>query len=360
MTVVAAFKAYGVPVLVGDLLITVDTSKKEHSFLPTSPIAASTLSEDAQAKISGTRKKVHLFGNSLAVAWSGSLLAATSVLKALKQQSDREQIGRDTLVDFLSSQTDWTEDKFSILLTGWVSDPELLCFRWNSAWPQEVFFGDRFFDGSGDHIFEALVDEQVSSGTGPGIKSNVEQGIYAVLAKVGKLVSHEVLTGETLRSRFGYCYEVAYFDGEKFRYVDEVTYLSWLVRISNSGPRYQAMPSPAIVKYKNFGEYSAVQTVRLDAGADVHTFFEVVTPAYSVMPELDPAKIGPLPTNSNLFCNILQINAPTFNGLAALVNAESDKSFMNFEIRGGKHCFEINMRVIEQKLGLDSISDLPK
>jgi hypothetical protein len=360
MTVVAAFSAYGIPVLVGDLLITADTSKEESSFLPTSPAAASTLSKDVRAKISGTRKKVHLFGTSLAVAWSGSLLAASSVLKALKELSDREQIDKDTLVDFLRSQTGWEEDKFTIFLTGWVVKPEVLCFRWNSAWPQEVFFGDRFFDGSGDEVFEALVNEPVSSSIGPRIESNREQAIYSVLAKVGKLISHEVLTGETLRSRFGYCYEVAYFDGENFRYVDEVTYLSWLVRISNSDPRYQAIPSPAIVKYKNFGEYSAVQTVRLDAGSDIHTFFEVVTPAYSATPELDPAKIGPLPTNSNLFCNILQINAPTFNGVAALVNAESDKSFMTFEIRNGKHCFEINMRVVERMLGLDSTSDIPK
>jgi hypothetical protein len=352
MTVVAAFRTCGTPILIGDLLVTADTNNEESSFLPTSPGTAATLSKDICARIAGTRKKVHLFGGSVAVAWSGSLLAASSVLKALKDFSEGREIDRDILAAFLAQQTGWEADGVSVVLTGWVVKPELLCFRWNSTWPHEVFFDDRFFDGSGDEVFEALIDEQVRSAAGPGIESNCEKAIYSVLAKVGKLVSHEVFTGETLRSRFGYCYEVAYFDGARFRYVDEVTYLSWLVRISDSEPRYQAMPAPAIVKYKNFGEFSAVQTVRLDTGAEVHTFFEVVTPAFSAMKELDPAKIGPLPTSSDLFCNVLQINAPSYNCAAALVNAASDKSFMNFEIRDGKHCFEINMRVVEQMLGL--------
>lgn len=352
MTVVAAFRTCGTPILVGDLLITADANNEESSFLPTSPGAAASLSKDICARIAGTRKKVHLFGGSVAIAWSGSRLAASSVLKALKEFSDGSEVDINTLTAFLAQQTGWEEDRVSVVLTGWVVKPELLCFRWNSSWPHEVFFDDRFFDGTGEEIFEALIDEKVRSSAGPGIENNCEKAIYSVLAKVGKLVSHEVFTGDTLRSRFGYCYEVAYFNGTEFRYVDEVTYLSWLVRISDSEPRYQAMPAPAIVKYKNFGEFSAVQTVRLDTGAEVHTFFEVVTPVFSAMNELDPSMIGPLPTNSDLFCNVLQIKATSYNCVAALVNAASDKSFMNFEIRDGKHCFEINMRVVEQMLSL--------
>lgn len=350
MTVVAAFKAFETPLLVADMLLTAESNIQGDSFLPTAPGAAATLPNEIQAKVAGTRKKLHLFGGQLAVAWSGSWLAASSILQALKENSVTNIPDQDSLVSFLTKQTEWADDQISVVLTGWLGKPEPTCFRWNSAWPQEVFFDDRFFDGSGDEIFEALLDEKVMAGTGALLQSSVERAIYAALAKVGKLVSHEVFTGETLRSRFGYCYEIAYYDGAEFRYLDEVTYLSWLVRISDTEPRYQAQPAPAIVKYKNLGEYSAVQTVRLDTRPTVQTFFEVVTPAYSTMPEIDPAKIGPLPANSNIFCNVLQINSPTYNGVAALVNHASDKSFMNFEVRNGKHCFEINMRVVEEML----------
>lgn len=351
MTVVAAFRTSGIPLLVGDLLVTANANGGKKSFLPTAPGAAAALPDEIQVRVDGTRKKVHVFGGQLAVAWSGSFLAASSILRSLKAFAETTPVDQETLSQFLDTQTDWKEDRVSVVLTGWVSKPEPLCFRWNSAWPHEVFFDERFFDGSGDRIFEGLIDEAVTSGTGPGMSTDIERAIYAALAKIGKLVSHEVFTGETLRAKFGYCYELAYFDGAEFRYLDEVTYLSWLVRITDSDPRYQAQVAPAIVKYKNFGEFSAVQTVRLDMGPEVHTFFEVVTPAYSTMPEVDPSKIGPLPTNSNLFCNVLQLNAPTFNSVVALVNHCSDRSFMNFEIRNGKHCFEINMRVVEEMLG---------
>ena len=146
MTVVAAFRTCGTPILVGDLLITADANNEENSFLPTSPAAAASLPKDICARIAGTRKKVHLFGGSVAIAWSGSWLAASSVLKALKDFSNGSEVDSNTLTAFFAQQTGWEEDRVSVVLTGWLVKPGLLCFRWNSSWPHEVFFDDRFFD----------------------------------------------------------------------------------------------------------------------------------------------------------------------------------------------------------------------
>jgi hypothetical protein len=156
MTIVAAFRSHGVPILVSDLLITADTQTEQKSFLPTAPAAASSLSKDIRAKIVGTRKKVHLFGGVIAVAWSGSWLAASSVLNDFHNFSKNKTINGDMFKNFLVQQTIWLDENLTVILTGWIIQPEPVCFRWNSSWPNEIYFDERFFDGSGDETFETL------------------------------------------------------------------------------------------------------------------------------------------------------------------------------------------------------------
>ena len=118
MTVVAAFPLYGVPVLVGDLLVTADAEADSPPFLPTAPDAAARLPEQIGARIAGTQKKVHLIGSNLAVAWCGSKLAASRVIRHLHETFSSARATVRALTNELARITDYQDEPFSVQIIG--------------------------------------------------------------------------------------------------------------------------------------------------------------------------------------------------------------------------------------------------
>ena len=114
MTVVAAFPLYGVPVLVGDLLVTADADANSPSFLPTAPETAARLPEQIRARVAGTQKKVHLIGSNLAVAWCGSKLAASRVIYQLHKTFSSTRATVRTLTNELARITVYQDELFSV------------------------------------------------------------------------------------------------------------------------------------------------------------------------------------------------------------------------------------------------------
>lgn len=127
MTLIAAFRSYGVPALIGDLLIS-DGSR---------------------------RKKVQIIADRLAIAWTGHLVAAQAVVKALQAELGTRSPTRKILESILTNPTFASElGSWHVTLIGWIVEGTTAhCFRWNSLYPIEVFYGDPMYDGSGD--FEA-------------------------------------------------------------------------------------------------------------------------------------------------------------------------------------------------------------
>jgi len=80
MTVISAFNVGGVPVIVGDSLITTSEPGVVSKPVPT----AEKLPPLKQA-ISGFCRKVHILDNKLVVAWAGSKFRAEQLLPDLKR-----------------------------------------------------------------------------------------------------------------------------------------------------------------------------------------------------------------------------------------------------------------------------------
>ncbi len=307
MTVVAAFRMHGVPLLVGDMLITSSLIGEKSSWLATAPFVAKFLPEKLGFRIAGAQKKVHLIGKFLAVSWVGSKLSGATILRAVHEKFSEEIPTKDSFQSFLSSFNDRQAENLSVHLIGWIIDGQPECFRWNSSYPDVVYFDGPQFEGSGEALFAQILDQPVTAGrAGDGLDSPLEQVIYLILAKLTALIQLEISTGITLENRFGYCYDIVFFDGREFQYVSSYTFSSWNLNLDRSG-EIQVQMSNLILKYKNFRDYSIVQVSDLRGANGVNTSVDLITPVFDEMKTFDVKQIGRQSVASAFFCSFINM-----------------------------------------------------
>lgn len=351
MTIVAAFRAQGIPVLIGDMLITSLADNKESNFLPTQPYFSKSLPHETGRRVCGARKKVHLINDKLVIGWAGSLHAASRVLAKLNNLFASEKATRETLEKALTSINDYTEEIWNVHVIGWIFDGEPHCFRWNSGYPSEVFFHHSHFEGSGENTFLETFTAHTNLYAGPGVDSPELVAQMGCLAMISKLIDKEIWTGVTLKESFGYCYEVIYLDGDEFRFVDEVAYPMWEIKKERAGYWYRA--GPLIVKYKNVGKFSVVQTSHLYGELANSTHLDMVTPVFDEMKTFDVAKLGRQSLASDYYCNFMRFEYKDGNVFTGpLVVHSSSVELMCHEQKDGKDSFSLNMKKIAEAFGL--------
>ena len=340
MTLVAAFRAQGIPVLVGDMLVTANPQPGERSYLPTHPEAAAAMPEKLGRRIVGSKKKVHILSPGLAVAWSGSELGARTALKELAQTrpGTLDEVRRVlAAIQHLKGESEYVH------VIGWIHDGAPHCFRWNSAWPSEIYYDESHVDGSGERLLRIIFDEQVlGRGLGPGL-TPIESACLLVLSKCARLIEEEAWSAATLAESFGYCYEIAILDDRGFRYIDEITYLLWHLRRDAEGPGHFYTPSPIMLKYKSIGMASVVQTHRTDGKPNV---FDLVTSVFDSLPSVDPSDIGIFSLASPYYCSLVRYEQSGDVLTCSFVNGAEDPVWVTHERKDGKDHFHLKMNAI--------------
>jgi hypothetical protein len=124
MTLVAAIRVGGVPVLLGDTLITAGDKQR-------------------------ARRKLHRISNNLVIGWTGHEIAAGLVIDALLHRFRDAQVSYGDVEAFFLHFRVKQLKPMTVHIIGWVMDPEPHCFRWNSDWPAEMFLEVEHIGGSG-------------------------------------------------------------------------------------------------------------------------------------------------------------------------------------------------------------------
>jgi hypothetical protein len=280
MTLVAAYKVDGVPLLLGDFLIT-------------------------SGELSGTRKKIHRISENLVVGWSGDRLAAQPVLKALHDQFHNECVQYAALEELLTQFPTEELGSLNVQITGWVIDDEARCFFWRSDYPSELFNDDQYFIGTGGETFKQMLTRRsylVSSKERKGVAA----AIYLSLVSSCRMVTDEILFGLNRQQGFGFAFETAYFDGHQFRFVDNILYSAADIFYDPLSGQIHHRFYPITLKYRSFGSYSVIQTNEL---TEPRTRVFAVTPIFDNMPDLlsnipdiDPSTNKVLPLSSDYYC----------------------------------------------------------
>lgn len=295
MTLVAAFRAFGIPALVGDLLITTIGGKESQ------------------------RKKLHILSDRLAIAWTGHLIAAEMVVETLQVQ-----LGKDApsvkLLELILTNPNFVElGSLQVNLIGWlVEDTKSHCFRWNSAYPAEVFYDEPMYDGSGDaEAYRYFGDVGIIS-SDSSFAANREQAVEGVLGAVTNLMKAEIV-GPTFRHQgFGFAYEAILLgDSLRFEYIANILYYSMIHELDSEGlylaTRFAGKPikvtehkGNAIVwvfdQVRNAQSFHVIKPVGLPTGVDLD----------ALLPKLI-AERRSSPISADFYCAFLSFEAPGFS-----------------------------------------------
>ncbi len=241
MTLVAAYRVNEVPFLLGDLLIT------------------------GGGKV-GARKKVHRIRKDLVVGWTGDLVAAQVILDKINEEVD-EKGSFKSLSKSLKSVSKYLLGSMSVILVGWVVDSEPRCFRWNSDWPHEIFFGEFFYDGTGAEKFQKLNGGEVSHELN---KPNREQVLPQIMAleNVCYLMADEVDRKQKYRNDgYGFGYEILYLTENGFEYIEDILYVICEVWFDDEGNYLGPKLFPSVHSYHNESDFSVIQETSFGHGS---------------------------------------------------------------------------------------------
>jgi hypothetical protein len=259
MTLVAAYRTFGVPVLVGDFLIT------------------------ANQKRVGLKKKGHLLQPNLAVGWTGQEIAAHSVFTYLYDRYRQELPTRRTLEQSLTSFPAADLGASAVELIGWIYDTHPYCFRWKSDWPDEVFYDDYQLAGSGAPLIERMILNSAGQSHIPDpVRYDIQgHAIKETLWDVSRLMADEVGARRNQAEGFGHAYEVLALNGREFHYVENVLFVFVEVGFDGQGQCVTATLHPVMYRSHHVRGYAVVQVSRLEATQVKHEF-HLIRPVYRV------------------------------------------------------------------------------
>jgi hypothetical protein len=213
MTLVAAFKIEGVPVLLGDLLITDEPTNSPHQLLPTRPDLGNA--SPAERRRIGVRRKVLLLGDKLIVGFTGKVAAGSVLFKDLHRRFCEKTPSRDELNFALRMHNISLSGDASVV--GWLADPQPQCFSWAAKAGSHLQWCTHALLGSGaDHFMKSIlaVDRVDHSNN----FTPTELARFVAITKATSVLGNELGPAVTLKNNYGYCIEVATWNGERFEF----------------------------------------------------------------------------------------------------------------------------------------------
>ncbi|TKB84768.1 MAG: hypothetical protein E8D44_05365 [Nitrospira sp.] len=261
MTLVAGFRAYGTPALIGDLMIS------------------------DQAGHFRLRKKLVLMSENFALAWTGELIAAESVIRTLHASLNLQSVTLESLKSVLTEPSTSDLGSVSVHLICWVIDGGgQHCFRWNSSYPQELFPGEPLYDGSGGTTAEGIIRTEAFHHPIHPEKNDPHEINRRVLNITTRLMGYEMLGPSKKLWRFGFAYEILLLlEGRRFKYLDNTLYIPLIIQMDENGHYVSVQFGAGIFKYEASRNCSTVHVMNPFTG---EMAAHIVSPPGPTLPEV--------------------------------------------------------------------------
>jgi hypothetical protein len=216
MTLIAAWKEGGIPLLIGDLVVSqIGEFDSPHHPLPTRDDLGDLLPVEWFRHIVEPCQKVYVISDNVAIGWCDYKLTAKIIIKETLNRYEGKIL---SLIDIKNHFTSITKFKdLPCIIIGWVVESNIMtCFKWRSDQPQEFIVDDAFVEGSGSEYFRSIFTPLAVIGENP---------LESALTRVGHVLKDEVLYGTNLEELFGGGFKVIYHDGHRFVVLPSVTYI---------------------------------------------------------------------------------------------------------------------------------------
>jgi hypothetical protein len=174
MTLVAHFRSFGIPTLIGDLLISGSNNPGQPVHIPASRNINERIFSSGRSYIAGLSQKLVLVNSGLAIAWSGSYEQASELFSMLEPLKGLP----NTTVDYFKNVIDAIDDRRKndlalIALVATANAAELVTHRTRPPVDFEQI-AQVVCAGSGRDIFLGIVEQHSSNLTVANPNANLE------------------------------------------------------------------------------------------------------------------------------------------------------------------------------------------
>jgi hypothetical protein len=208
MTVVARLAINDYPMLIGDLLLSIEDPLASPSPVPTAENLSVMFPAGSACVPCGLRQKVAVVADNLVVGWSGALNTAWDVIAELKRKAQLFTYETHTKHFASLSQRVWDE----IGLVGVLEESQDRVFHWGrkSREADTKLFGRIGLLGSGLNDVEKMLLDIPSLPVGlERTLLGPEQALGFCLHLTGNLIQLELATRKSLAQFYGAGYEIA-------------------------------------------------------------------------------------------------------------------------------------------------------
>ncbi|HYI79251.1 MAG TPA: hypothetical protein VEW67_00125 [Thermoleophilaceae bacterium] len=297
MTIVAAHRPVGIPVLIGDFLI----SRGDKRFRG--------------------RKKISRVRDNLAVGWAGTFVAATAVLHQMRQELSE----RPTIVEvdqWLSACDPTLSNGQQLKLVGWVVDDEPTGFHWDGGSPSVVTEGDEWFIGSGSSGYE-LAARRYMTPPDPGSTPDEREALERIVPVLASANCDDMITRSGYDIGVGGGYEALYWAPaqDRFLYVEDISYFVVIAdmdargrlrapfRIADPLRRYWTVEDCSFLAVAEGGRDDPAEIWAMTSAGDTDT-----NGALAVLANLDE---GPIQMKSSYYGGVIVFRTPHVGQLTA-------------------------------------------
>jgi len=177
-------------------------------------------------------------------------------------------------------------------------------------------------------------------------RTTIDQAIYSALAKATELYSDENLDRMNRREGFGHGYELLYFDGNKFRYLENIAFFGMDVVLNTENFSGQSQPYEYWYRYHSLGDSAFLQVLNLRTGAMT---LEMIDPPFRDSGRDGSFEFTAGSFRADYYCIYLRLHTTkgeSFKG--ALVLAENRDGPSRYEKKqNGEYRFELGRDLIK-------------
>lgn len=313
MTIVAAFLVGGIPIVMGDMLISGPERTNAEISVPTVGEVTEVFPSGSGYSIVGMQQKVFILSADLAVAWAGNVMGARTLITELSGLVRAGQMTVASLNSFLRNDAPGIVGDLNASLVGAFRDPDgIRIFGYNAKNIAVAGFQDVMIAGTGtDAVAQLLSDLPPSFQATRGTPHAFEEAVVKTLVLTGILLHLEIGTRESLRTFYGGGYELASLIGRGFSKIDDVTYVFWYARVRSEG--VQLNIPHAYLKFAYKDDALLIRSFRSKHNPD--TGKETLEESFHVYPNfLSPARQWSLKDRPNMIsrfvCSYIFVDNP--------------------------------------------------
>jgi hypothetical protein len=226
MTVITGLFTENTGLLLGDILISEETTNEVGIYLPTRGYFSTKRSYDQAYKPSCYFQKVNLLSPKLAIAWSGSMDNAVMYISEIVDSNSHINPEIEKIIEITNDA-----DPELQILGIMVDKDKYYRFGRNCEQIKKIPIGSLtgYIGGCGADKLETYTENMVLNITS-GNPSQKDRLLADAMGIISILLSEEVRSNSTIQNLFGAGYEIVYLDDDNnLKKLSDLTYVFWNV-----------------------------------------------------------------------------------------------------------------------------------